>query len=151
MTYIISNLRERPEFVSTIADRCWNAWWTDSPVSLREYTGWVQACVTSTGVPAAMVAHEDGVYAGSAKLIASDLEQRPHYTPWIAALWVDETFRRQGIAEALIQQARAEARRCGFDKVYLCATESNSPYYRARGFTQIETDVGGLNIFAIVT
>jgi GNAT superfamily N-acetyltransferase len=149
--WTISNLRQRPEFVDVIADRCWTAWWIDSPVSPAEYRSWVQACVDSAGVPASFVAHRGERYLGSVKLIASDLEARPHYTPWIAALWVEATQRRQGIAAQLMDAAREEAKRCGHDTLYLCASPANSPYYLARGFEQIEADVTGLNVFSLAT
>ena len=56
---------------------------------------------------------------------------------------------RKGIAAALMQRARTEAKRLGHDICYLCAEPKVTPYYLARGFTQIETDVAGLNVFSI--
>jgi GNAT superfamily N-acetyltransferase len=150
-TWTISNLRDVPRYVDTVASRGWHAWWTDSPVPLAEYRNWVQACIESTGVPACFVAYSGEQYLGSVKLIASDLEARPQYTPWIAALWVDEAFRRQGIAARLIDAARAEAGLCGHKTAYLCATPENSPYYLARGWKLLEEAVSGLNIFTIPT
>jgi N-acetylglutamate synthase-like GNAT family acetyltransferase len=79
------------------------------------------------------------------------MEVRPQYTPWIAALWVDPEFRSRGLAQALISAARQKLFNSGIEKVYLCATEENSPYYRARGFAQIETNVSQLNVFETVT
>jgi GNAT superfamily N-acetyltransferase len=146
---MISNLREHTEFLDIVAQRCWTAWWMEGAVSLEEYRGWVAACVASTTVPSCLVAHVGKEFRGAVSLIASDMNKRPQYTPWIAALWVEEGYRRQGTAVALIDSARKEAKRCGYEKAYLCATEANSPYYRARGFTQIESDVEGLNVFEI--
>jgi GNAT superfamily N-acetyltransferase len=151
MHFTISNLRERPEFMDVVADRCWHAWWTKTAVSLAEYTGWVAQGLSSSGVPCTMVAHIGQTYAGSVALIASDIDERPNYTRWIASLWVEEDYRRQGIAAALIEQARSEAKHCGFEIAYLCATEANSPYYRALKFVEIEENVDGLNIFEIKT
>jgi GNAT superfamily N-acetyltransferase len=149
VTWTISTLRQRPAFADTVASRGWHAWWTDSPVPLTEYRSWVQDCCVGSGIPAALVAHDGAIYLGSANLIASDMETRPQYTPWIAALWVDEAQRSRGIAAALIDAARAEARTLGIGTVYLCASRANAPYYLARGFTRIEEDVDGLNVLTI--
>ncbi len=142
----ISNLRAVPHFAATLADRAWNAWWTDK-IPLAEYRGWVDACLDGDNVPLALVAHDGDRYFGSVKLIASDLDSRPQYTPWIAALWVDPGYRRQGTATRLINEAAASAKEAGFASVYLCASAANTPFYLARNFRQIEADVEQLNIF----
>jgi GNAT superfamily N-acetyltransferase len=145
--WAISNLCAVPYFIDTVADRCWHAWWTDGVVSHDEYRGWVQATLESETIPACFVAHHGDIFSGCVSLIVNDMELRPQYTPWIAALWVEETARRQGIAAALIDAARHYANGCGHDCVYLCATPDNTPYYLKRGFTQIEADVDGMNVF----
>jgi ribosomal protein S18 acetylase RimI-like enzyme len=142
----ISNLRTVPHFAETLADRAWNAWWTDK-IPLSEYRSWVDACLVGDGVPMALVAHDGDRYLGSVKLIASDLDSRPQYTPWIAALWVDPEYRRQGTATRLINAAASSAQQAGFTSVYLCANTANTPFYLARNFRQIEADVEQLNIF----
>jgi predicted N-acetyltransferase YhbS len=100
-------------------------------------------------IPLALVANEHERYLGSVLLIENDLDDRPQYSPWIAALWVEPEVRRNGIAAKLIEAARNKARRRGYGQCYLCATPENSPYYLARGFEQIESDVSGLNVFRI--
>ncbi|MGH0361433.1 GNAT family N-acetyltransferase [Sinorhizobium meliloti] len=42
-------------------------------------------------------------------LIENDLDDRPQYTPWIAALWVEPDMRRRGIAAKLMEAARKQA------------------------------------------
>ena len=51
-------------------------------------------------LPMAVVAHSDHGYLGSAFLIHSDMEERPQYSPWVAAVWV----------EAVRAQARRRSR-----------------------------------------
>lgn len=147
----ISNLRDRPEFADQVADRGWHAWWTQSGVPLSAYRAGLEQMISGEGIPTAFVAHDGETYLGSALLIDNDLDERPLYGPWIAALWVEPDARRQGLAQALTDAARAEAKRLGIAILYLCATPENSPYYEARGFTRIESDVAGLNIFTIAS
>ena len=145
----ISALKDRPDMADVIADRCWNAWWTETPVSQAEYRAHLDPMIEGKGIPLALVAHEQGKYLGSVLLIENDHDDRPQYSPWIAALWVEPEARRKGIAAKLMEAARSEAVKFGHGVCYLCATADNSPYYIARGFSQIEADVSGLNIFTI--
>ena len=145
----VSNLNTCSEWADTIASRAWNAWWTDSDVSLAEYRANLDPMIEGNDIPLALVAHEQGAYLGSVLLIENDLDDRPQYSPWIAALWVEPKVRRNGIAAKLIEAARDEAAKRGYNLCYLCATPDNSLYYLARGFEQIESDVSGLNIFTI--
>jgi N-acetylglutamate synthase-like GNAT family acetyltransferase len=64
---------------------------------------------------------------------------------------VDVEHRGQGVAESLMVSARTAAAKLGVSKVYLCAEEKVSPYYLRRGWIQIETDLGGLNVFEFLT
>ena len=146
---IISKLSSHPEFADVIADRGWHAWWIDNGVTLDAYRAGLELMIQGTGVPQALVAHEAGKYLGSALLIEDDLDERPQYSPWIAALWVEPDARRQGVAVKLIDAIRSEAARLGHEVCYLCAIPEKSPYYLARGFTLIESDVAGMDVFSI--
>lgn len=145
----ICNLAALPTFADIIADRAWNQWWAESGVSLAEYRAHLDPMIEGEGIPLALVAHRGGEYVGSVLLIENDLDDRPQYAPWIAALWVEPEMRRNGIAAKLMDAARTEASALGHALCYLSATPDNSPYYLARGFTQIESEVSGLNLFSI--
>ncbi len=145
----ISDLRAAPEFVAVVAERGWQAWWADSDLSLADYRSGIAQIARASGFPAALVAHGGARYLGSVLLIASDVDKRPQYSPWIAALWVEPEARRQGIAQALIAAARARARALGHGSCYLCADPALAPFYQNRGFRLIEADVEGMVILRI--
>ncbi|MEZ2131280.1 MULTISPECIES: GNAT family N-acetyltransferase [unclassified Sinorhizobium] len=145
----ISNLKDCPGHADIVADRGWNAWWTESGVPQAQYRAHLTPMIEGEGIPFALVAHDEDTYLGSVLVIECDLDDRPQYTPWIAALWVEPKARRQGIAANLIEAARDEAASRGHLSCYLCATPDNSPYYLARGFKPIESDVSGLNVFVV--
>ncbi|MEJ7011468.1 GNAT family N-acetyltransferase [Sinorhizobium meliloti] len=44
-------------------------------------------------------------------MIENDLDDRPQYTPWIAALWVEPDMRRRGIAAKLMELPENRLRR----------------------------------------
>lgn len=147
----ISNLRDRPSFADMIAHRGWNAWWTESGVPLEDYRAHLDPMLEEDVIPFALVAHEGESYVGSVLVIDSDLDARPKYAPWIAALWVDPDYRKQGVAAALIKKARQHITTLGHDTCYLCATADKRPYYLKQGFTLLEENVTGLDVFSIET
>ena len=143
----ISTLRQQPGFAAVIAERCWTAWWQGSDVTLQQYRAWVDESAEGKGIPACFIAHDGDTYLGSCALIASDFDERPHLTPWIAALWVEEAHRRCGIASALMEKAVEAAAHFGHAEAYLCAVPEKTGFYVERGFTVMEKDVAGLTVF----
>jgi GNAT superfamily N-acetyltransferase len=149
--WTITNLGLVPQFVDTVAERGWAAWWTNSGVSRSDYRAGLEPMLIGKAIPMALVAHHEETYFGSTLLIENDLRSHPHLSPWIAALWVDEEYRGRGIATDLMAAACAAAVQIGIVKVYLCAETKVTPYYLARGWTQIETGFDGLNVFESLT
>lgn len=147
--YSISDLRDRPEFAAEVADRIWNAWWRADGHQLAFIKGLVDENFASAGLPRALVAHDGATFLGTAHLIDNDLESRPQYAPWVAALWVDEVARKSGIGAALVQAGAEAAFEQGFDTVYLCAKPAVSAFYEKMGWQRIEEGVEGLNVFSM--
>lgn len=147
--YEISELKARPEFLGDAAERVWNAWWRQDGHELDFIKGLFMENLTAETTPVALIAHEGAKFLGTVSLIDSDMEARPQYTPWVAALWVDEMQRTHGIGSALIQAAIGKARDLGFSQVYLCATADKHDYYAARDWVLIEENIEDLNIYRI--
>lgn len=80
----------------------------------------------------------------------SDLDERPQYTPWVAAVWTELDARKQGIAPALIERACLEAFSRGHARVYLCAAPPRRAWYESIGWTPIEDGVGALKLTVFV-
>lgn len=150
MGITISNLSDRPEFFDQIADRIWRAWWQPNGVPLEYITERMKEGLASGGMPRAFVAHEGGVFAGTASVIASDLDERPQYTPWVAAVWIEPKFRSRRIGRQLIAHAARYALSLGVPKVYLTARPSRRSLYEELGWNVIEEGVGDLD-FTILT
>ncbi len=147
--YSIADLRAVPGFAGTVADRVWRAWWRDDGVPLAALRARVDESlgVAVAGVPSTFVAHRGEIFLGTTALIASDMEARLGLTPWVAALWVEPEARRRGIGAALASHAVRAAFAAGHVCVHLCASADNAPYYLRLGWTRIETDVDGLDVF----
>jgi GNAT superfamily N-acetyltransferase len=150
MTPTISDLQHTPEFFDTVADRIWRAWWEPNGVPLDYITDRLRENMVAGPMPRAFVAHVDGAFAGTASIIASDLDERPHCTPWVAAVWTEPSFRSRGIGRLLVDHAVQYAFDLGIPRVYLCARPARRSYYEGLGWTPIEEDVGPLQFTAFV-
>jgi GNAT superfamily N-acetyltransferase len=140
--FTISDLRQRPAFFDTVADRIWRAWWKPDNYPLGHIAGLLRENITDTPIPLALVAHDGEEFLGTASVIASDLAERPQLTPWIAAVWVEPQARRRGVGSALVNRATQDCFGLGFSRAYLCARPQRSALYERLGWTPIERDLG---------
>lgn len=149
MSVAISDLRAQPAFAEAVADRIWRAWWEPQGTPRDAIVGLVHDSLSARALPLALVAHQDGVFIGTASVIASDLAERPDLTPWVAAVWVEPVFRRRGVAAALVGRAADAAFGLGVPTVYLCARPALADFYGRLGWGLIEQGVGprGLSVF----
>jgi GNAT superfamily N-acetyltransferase len=149
LAYSISDLRQRPEFLDSVADRIWQAWWEPNGYPLATIKGRLAENMLGTPIPLALVAHDGGTFLGTASVIASDLDERPEFTPWVAAVCIEERVRGQGIGAALVDAAARASFTLGFPCAYLCARVRMTGFYQRLGWTLIERRVGPhqLNVF----
>jgi GNAT superfamily N-acetyltransferase len=141
LAFTISDLRQRPEFFEPVADRIW-AWWEPNGYPLAYIAGRLEENMQDTRVPLALVAHDGSSFLGTASVIASDLDERPDLTPWVAAVWVEERARGQGIGAALVDAAAHASFVLGFRRTYLCARARMTGFYERLGWTLIARRVG---------
>jgi GNAT superfamily N-acetyltransferase len=149
LAFTISDLRQRPEFFDSVADRIWRAWWEPNGYPLATIRRRLEENLQDTPIPLALVAHDGSSFLGTASVIASDLDERPDLTPWVAAVWVEERARSQGIGAALVDAAAHASFTLGFRRTYLCARARMTRFYEGLGWTLIERRVGPhqLNVF----
>lgn len=138
----VSDYRNHQGFGPTIALRVWNAWWKGAGLHLSDVTRHLEEMIDSRPLPTALVAHDESGYLGSAFLIACDLEEREQYEPWIAAVWVDEGRRKQGVGRSLVEEAARVAGKLGYRVVYICCHQESEAFYQAFGWTVVERNVG---------
>jgi GNAT superfamily N-acetyltransferase len=140
--FTISDLRQRPEFFDTVAERIWQAWWKPDNYPLDYIAGRLGENMTATPVPLALVAHDGVAFLGTASVIPSDLAERPQWTPWIGAVWVEPQARQRGVGSALVNRAAQDCFALGFSRAYLCARPQRSALYERLGWIPFERDVG---------
>ena len=147
--FTISDLRQRPEFFDTVADRIWRASWKEIGYPLDYITGRLKENLNAEPLPIALVAHDGAEFFGTASVIASDLEERPQLTPWVAAVWVEPHARSRGVGGALVERAAHDCFALGIARAYLCARPALTGFYERLGWIPVERDVGerGLTVF----
>jgi N-acetylglutamate synthase-like GNAT family acetyltransferase len=150
LPFTISDLRQRPQFFDTVADRIWQAWWKPDHYPLDHIAGRLRENMTATPIPLALVAHDGETFLGTASVIPSDLAERPQLTPWIAAVWVEPRARQHGVGSALVNRATQDCFALGFSRVYLCARPQRSPLYERLGWIPIERDVGPHHLIVFI-
>src|ERR1043166_7630375 len=139
-SFSISDLRQRPEFFNVVADRIWRAWWKDSGHPVETITGRLGENLGAGAIPMALVAPDGPAFLGTASVIASELEERPHHTPWVAAVWVEPQYRSRGIGAALVARATCEGFASGAHRLYLCARPARAEFYQKLGWIPLERD-----------
>ncbi|MDB5616709.1 GNAT family N-acetyltransferase [Tardiphaga sp.] len=148
--FTVSDLRQCPDFFDTVADRIWQAWWEPKGVPLAYIAGRLTENLNADPLPIALVAHDGPTFLGTSSVIASDLEDLPQYTPWVAAVWVDPEHRKRQIGRTLVARAAQDVFALGIDRVYLCAPKLRRNFYLRQGWVPIEEDVGDRSVTVFV-
>ena len=137
-TFQISDFREHQHYGQLIADRVWNAWWKNAGLPLADVQRHMIEMADERPLPMAVVAHNNNGYLGSAFLIHSDVEERPRYSPWVAAVWVEASERKRGVGRALTAEAARIAGSLGYRAAYICCHPDLEGFYAGIGWQVIE-------------
>ena len=143
MEFTVSNICDRPEFFDAIADRMWRAWWQPKGHSLSQVSANLRNMLRDyKPIPFGLVAHKNELFLGSTLGIASDLEERPDYSPWVAAVWTEPEYRGKEIGRTLVTSAAKACFTRGFKRIYLCSAPKLRNFYVRQGWSPIEENVG---------
>lgn len=134
----IASLSERKEFIPELAALHHAEWGHLNPsLTLEKRIAKITALSGETGIPSFFIAISDGKLAGSAALVKEDMDTRTDLLPWLAAVYVKNQYRHQGVATALIARCESEAIHQNFNTWYLY-TESASGLYEKLGWCHAE-------------
>jgi len=90
------------------------------------------------GPETALIAFVGGQLAGICLLVMHELEPAHRdLSPWLASLYVEPEFRRQGVARRLILAVEDHARRHGVARLHLYTVDAEE-FYRKCGWSAVE-------------
>ena len=122
----ILNLRAHSELFGMAAEWFHEKW----GIPAASYLESMEECRKGgAAVPQWYAAMEDGQMVGGLGVIENDFHSRKDLAPNVCALYVEEAYRRRGIAGELLQWGCADMGRFGIDTLYL-VTEHTSFYER---------------------
>lgn len=147
----IIKLREHEEKLEQAANWFHQKW----EIPLSAYQESMEACLHgSETIPQWYVMiHESEIIAGLG-IIENDFHNRKDLSPNICALYVEKDFRRQGIAEKLLQEACDDMKTQGIHKLYLVTNHTH--LYERYGwefidFVQAEAEDERLRMYSYQT
>lgn len=147
----IIKLREHEEKLEQAANWFHHKW----EIPLSAYQESMEACLHgSETIPQWYVMiHESEIIAGLG-IIENDFHNRKDLSPNICALYVEKDFRRQGIAEKLLQEACDDMKTQGIHKLYLVTNHTH--LYERYGwefidFVQAEAEDERLRMYSYQT
>jgi GNAT superfamily N-acetyltransferase len=148
----IADIRDAPEHMDAVAAWVHREWWSGSAVPPAALAEWVRDCAGADGFPGVLVAVSNGRAIGSVFLHRTEAEDRPAFTPYLGALYVEPPSRRQGVGRALVRAIERHAAGLGFDRLYLNAGPNRTSFYELLGWSVVETGYGarGLTIMCRV-
>ena len=131
----IINLKDRMDLLEQVSHWLWQQWASDKPYEAIKYA--TEHHVHVDRVPMTFVAMLDEQPVGTVSLWMNDFKCRQDLYPWLASLYVTEAARGQGVAAALQQYVVQEAKRLGYDSLYL--NTNHIGFYEKQGWEFVES------------
>ncbi len=131
-------LADKKEFIAELAELHHAEWKHLNPLlTLDGRAKAIAGAAGREGIPSIFIAMSGNQLVGSAALVRNDMDTKPDLSPWLAAVYVKEGFRHQGIATELIARCEDEAVRSNAHVWYLY-TEFASRLYEQLGWRHME-------------
>jgi GNAT superfamily N-acetyltransferase len=132
----IEYLADHPDLIPDLARLHFAEWGHLHPgETLEERTLRLREQCGRGGVPTVVIALEGGELAGSAMLIAHDMDTRMDLAPWLAGVYVAPEYRRRGHGAALVGRIVSEAAALGVPELYLY-TPRAADFYSTLGWAE---------------
>lgn len=131
-------LADKKEFIAELAELHHAEWKHLNPsLTLDVRAEAIANAAGREGIPSIFIAISGNQLVGSAALVKNDMDSKPDLSPWLAAVYVKEGFRHQGIATELIIRCEDEAVRSNISTWYLY-TEVASKLYEKLSWRHME-------------
>ena len=134
MDFLIENLADHLKAIPTIASWHLKQWGDIMPDRTPEsYGRFLSTHFKPDGIPTMYVAVYQDAVIGTAALEDDAMDTHPEFTPWLAWLYTDVKYRKNGVGEALAKKVIEEARSINVKKLYVF-TPDRQHYHERFGF-----------------
>lgn len=131
-----TSIRENPEYKDISIKYIQDKWASEK--SMKVYEDCITNCVTTLSpLPQWYLLMDKNKIIGCAGLITNDFISRMDLYPWISSLYIEKEYRGNSYGSILIEQAKNDAKKNGFSKLYLCTDHIG--FYEHYGFEYIGT------------
>jgi len=128
----IISVRENPTYCKAAIEYIQDQW--ASQASMMVYEDCISHATDPQGtLPQWYLLMDDQKIIGCAGLITNDFISRMDLYPWVCAVFIDEGHRGKGLGHLLLEKAKEDTVKAGFDQLYLCTDHIG--YYEKYGFT----------------
>ncbi len=103
----IVTVAERPDLIASVAPWIWEEWGRRKGRTLEQVASQMATNVPPMGPQHCFVLLDDGIPAGTSRLVPDDLDERPDLSPWLAGVFVPPQFRGRGHAVRLVRAVEA--------------------------------------------
>ncbi|MCW5518793.1 GNAT family N-acetyltransferase [Aureitalea sp. L0-47] len=129
----IISVREHPAYKDKAIDYLQKSWPSVLPIIYED-------CISNSlnaknPLPQWYLLELNGLLIGCAGLITNDFISRGELYPWLCALFIDEKYRGNDYGSLLIDRAKRDTKKFGFDYLYLCT--GHIGYYEKYDFKYI--------------
>lgn len=134
----IIDLKDDKDSLPILAKWHQDEWYFLEPTeTLQDRMARMERCLGDILVPSIFIAKENNALLGSAAIIEHDMDTRLDLSPWLAGVYVSENYRKKGIGSKLVLHVMDQAKKNGFNTLYLY-TLKHSDFYRKLGWTVMQ-------------
>jgi N-acetylglutamate synthase-like GNAT family acetyltransferase len=129
----VISIREIPDYKDQAIKYFQNKWQSVWPIIYEDCIN--HSLTTLNPLPQWYLLEKEGMIIGCAGLITNDFISRMDLYPWVCAIYIDERHRGHNYGSLLIDKAKTDVKRAGFEHLYLCTDHIG--YYEKQGFEYI--------------
>jgi len=131
MDHKIVSIRDNPEYLDMGIKYFTRSWGYE-----KIYKDAIPSCINTTStLPRFYLLMSGDVVIGCYGLITNDFVSRMDLWPYLCALYVDESERGNKLGSVMLEHAKSEAGKLGFNRLYLCTDHIG--YYEKYGYEYI--------------
>jgi len=129
----IISVRENPEYKDKIIQYFQNSWSEIAPIIYEDCIS--HSINAKDSLPQWYVLENNNEFIGCAGLITNDFISRMDLYPWVCAIFIEEKYRGNNYSKLLIEKAKEDSKKAGFQNLYLCTDYIG--FYEKMGFKYI--------------